>query len=158
MPHTRRLAATGARPPGRRDSRGPPAGAPPKTLYANWRAAAACIDFPTDLFFPPRGGDKRSEDHRASVARSVCALCPVRLACLTVALGAETPADADHHAETALSRPSQLAGIWGGTNERERRALRRQIAAGRPLADVVAEVPAPSAARHPSLRATEACG
>lgn len=96
----------------------------------------ACVDVPTRVFFPKRGGDPRSPAHDASVARLVCSVCPVRKSCLTWAVG---PGN------------SQLSGIWGGTNEIERRALRRQIAAGRPLGQVVAEAPCPSSARHPSL-------
>jgi WhiB family redox-sensing transcriptional regulator len=119
-------------------------GLEPQVYVADWRARAACRDFPTELFFPERGSDRRSDDHRASIARSVCALCPVRLPCLMVALGYQP------RGESQMPRSSQLAGIWGGTNERERRALRRQIAAGRPLAEVVAEAPVPSPERHPS--------
>lgn len=50
-----------------------------------------------------------------------------------------------------------VARLWWpstGTNEIERRGLRRQIAAGRTLVDVVESAPVPSAGRHPSLRAT----
>ena len=119
-------------------------GLEPQVFVADWRKRAACRDYPTELFFPPRGIDKRSEEHRASIARAICALCPVRLPCLALALGGSLPD------EGAMPRPSQLAGIWGGTNEKERRVLRRQIAAGRPLADVVAAAPVPSSARHPS--------
>lgn len=119
-------------------------GLEPQVYVAGWRARAACRDWPTELFFPKRGADKRSDEHLASIARSVCATCPVRPPCLMVALGFES------REESGLPRPSQLAGIWGGTNERERRALRRQIAAGRSVSEVVAEHPAPSNERHPS--------
>lgn len=122
----------------------------PRVFVADWRQRAACRGVNPELFFPKRGADRRSVDHRASIARAVCALCPVRLACLAVALGAE-----DTHG-LPLPRPSQLAGIWGGTNERERRVLRRQIAAGRPMADVVRSAPVPSAARHPAVIEAEA--
>lgn len=125
-------------------------GLAPAIYTSDWRQRAACKDFPTELFFPKRGGDKRSDDHRASIARSVCALCPVRMPCLMVALGGEL------QGEGAMPRPSQLSGIWGGTNERERRVLRAQIAAGRSLAEVVAEAPVPSSARHPSLSSDRA--
>lgn len=96
----------------------------------DWRIIAACNDVPTRLFFPKRGGDPRSPEHDASVARLVCSVCPVRKSCLTEALGAGN---------------SQLPGIWGGTNEIERRALRRQLADGVSLAEVVAGAPVPSA-------------
>lgn len=121
-----------------------PTGLAASIYRADWRADAACRDWPTGMFFPERGSDSRSNEHSASIARAVCALCPVRQPCLMVALGFET------RSESGLPRPSQLAGVWGGTTEKERRALRRQIAAGRPLAEVVSEVPAPSSARHPS--------
>lgn len=120
----------------------------PRVLVAGWRERAACRGVNPELFFPKRGADKRSVDHRASIARAVCALCPVRMPCLAVALGAEID-------DLPLPRPSQLAGIWGGTNEIERRVLRRQIAAGRPLVDVVRSAPVPSAARHPANLACE---
>lgn len=124
-------------------------GLEPQVYVADWRARAACRDYPTELFFPTRGADRRSDEHRASIARSVCALCPVRLPCLMVALGHQP------RGESGLPRASQLAGIWGGTNERERRALRQQIAAGRSIAEVAAGAPRPSSARHPSLSADE---
>lgn len=95
----------------------------------DWRLIAACTEVPTHLFFPRRGGDPRSAAHDASVARLVCSTCPVRKSCLAEALG---PGN------------SQLAGIWGGTNEKERRLLRAQLAAGVPLAEVVAGAPIPS--------------
>ena len=43
--------------------------------------------------------------------RELCARCPVRQECLAVAL-----ADPD------------LQGLWGGTNDQERRQLRRAVA------------------------------
>lgn len=121
-----------------------PTGLVPQVLVPGWRATAACKDWPTDLFFPERGADRRSEDHRATLARAVCALCPVRMPCLAVALGGAP------EGESVMPRTSQLSGIWGGTNEIERRALRRQIAAGRPLVEVVAEAAVPPSSRHPS--------
>lgn len=95
----------------------------------DWAIHGACLDVPTRLFFPKRGGDPRSPAHDASVARLVCSVCPVRKSCLTEALGAGN---------------SQLSGIWGGTNEIERRALRRQLAAGASLTEVVAGAPLPA--------------
>lgn len=127
-----------------------PTGLAASIYRADWRSDAACRDWPTEMFFPERGSDSRSNEHSATVARAVCALCPVRLPCLMVALGFET------RQESGLPRPSQLAGVWGGTTEKERRALRRQIAAGRPLAEVAAGAPVPSPARHPSLSSERA--
>jgi WhiB family redox-sensing transcriptional regulator len=66
-----------------------------------WIALGNCRDVDTALFFPPRGGNFEAP-------KAVCAGCVVRAECLTHAL--DHP---EHH------------GIWGGTSERERRALRR---------------------------------
>jgi WhiB family redox-sensing transcriptional regulator len=65
----------------------------------DWRALAACKGRDQRLWFP------RPKDHFAiSVARSICATCPVRHECLDSALSASYP----------------VAGIWGGTAEYER--------------------------------------
>ncbi len=53
-----------------------------------------------ELWHPPRGNS-------AAAARAVCADCPVRAACL----------------EVAMTTP--VSGIWGGTSETERRGLAR---------------------------------
>jgi WhiB family redox-sensing transcriptional regulator len=73
--------------------------APPVRPSADWRLLAACRGLDTKLFFPERGEDQ-------SAARAVCGGCPVRAECL---------ADGIH----------EKNGVWGGTSERERRALRR---------------------------------
>lgn len=71
-----------------------------------WRLHAACRGLPADPFFEERGGQARD-------AEVVCASCPVRLDCLQEAvLG--PPVLFDH-------------GIWGGTSERHRRVLRREL-------------------------------
>lgn len=80
----------------------------------------ACRDGPVEMFFPGRGGDSKSPSHMASRARLVCGGCPVQGECLTFAL------------ETL-----EREGIWGGTNEKERRPLLRRMQAGEP-ADVIA--------------------
>jgi WhiB family redox-sensing transcriptional regulator len=64
-------------------------------------AFAACRGAPTDLFFIERGGS-------TSPGKALCAACVVCSHCLDYAM-----ADPD------------LAGIWGGTSERERDRLRR---------------------------------
>jgi WhiB family redox-sensing transcriptional regulator len=61
------------------------------------------------LFFPERGAS-------TTEAKAVCAGCPVTEDCLWFALGA-----------TDDRVPVQKFGIWGGTSERERRRLRRQV-------------------------------
>ena len=56
-----------------------------------------------DLFHPARG-------EYTNAPKSACAVCPVRSACLDYAL-----------------TTGQKFGIWGGTSERERRLLRREM-------------------------------
>lgn len=68
-----------------------------------WHEAAACRGINPDLFFPQRGASTRE-------AKEVCRGCVVRGECL----------------EYALTPPTEKFGIWGGTSERERRALRRR--------------------------------
>ena len=58
------------------------------------------------LFFPI--GNTGPALRRISQAKQVCAGCPVRAPCLEWA-----------------PRSGQEAGVWGGTSEDERRALRR---------------------------------
>jgi WhiB family redox-sensing transcriptional regulator len=58
----------------------------------------------SELFFPEKGG-------AVTEARRICAGCEVRPECLA----------------WALAQPEQLAGVWGGTTERERRTLRSEL-------------------------------
>ncbi|MFC7330773.1 WhiB family transcriptional regulator [Marinactinospora rubrisoli] len=73
-----------------------------------WQDDAACRDADTDLFFTPG---------YESVAKEICALCPVRAECL----------------DYAISRPEKY-GTWGGLHEQEladerrRRSKRASIA------------------------------
>jgi WhiB family redox-sensing transcriptional regulator len=69
-----------------------------------WQRRAACRGKGCDLWFAA-GGDA------LDAARSVCEPCPVRRECLSY----------------ALSDPG-LVGIWAGTDERERRRMRRASA------------------------------
>jgi WhiB family transcriptional regulator, redox-sensing transcriptional regulator len=82
----------------------------------SWRAEAACAGIDTALFFP----EEESEhlDRQSADAKSVCADCPVKMACLEFAL-----------------RTNQPDGIWGGMNETERRRerRRRRRSAARPV-------------------------
>jgi|tagenome__1003787_1003787.scaffolds.fasta_scaffold20800234_1 WhiB family transcriptional regulator, redox-sensing transcriptional regulator len=71
----------------------------------NWRLDAACRTSDPDLFFPI--GATGPAIAQIAEARQVCQECPVRTACLNWAL-----------------RHDQGYGIWGGTTEEERRALR----------------------------------
>ena len=69
-----------------------------------WRDRAACAGIDPGIFYPA------SEDESdARAAKSVCAVCEVREACLEHAL---------------LVREKE--GIWGGATERERRRIIRQ--------------------------------
>ena len=67
-----------------------------------WMRRSACRGRSIEEFFPTPGADTEA-------ARAVCAHCPVREECLAFAL-----------ADRAMQ------GIWGGTDEAERRVLRRR--------------------------------
>ncbi|HVF33534.1 MAG TPA: WhiB family transcriptional regulator [Acidimicrobiales bacterium] len=73
------------------------------TRNLDWKADAACRDLDVDLFFP----DSESE---SEPALEVCAVCPVRAACLDFAL-----------------RTGQHDGVWGGLTETERKRVRRRM-------------------------------
>ncbi|MDX2592539.1 MULTISPECIES: WhiB family transcriptional regulator [Streptomyces] len=73
----------------------------------NWRDHAACRQEDPDLFFPI--GTTGPAQVQAQQAKKVCGHCPVREQCLDWALDT-----------------GQSIGIWGGTTETERRALRRR--------------------------------
>ena len=68
-----------------------------------WMAEAKCVDADPELFFPQRG-------ESTAPAKAICQACPVRAACLDYALSI-----------------NERNGIWGGTSERERRQIRRQM-------------------------------
>ena len=67
-----------------------------------WMASAACSRAGTADYFPTKG-------RAPTAARAICRSCPVQAQCLDYAM-----ADED------------LAGVWGGTTERERGAMRAQ--------------------------------
>lgn len=73
----------------------------------DWREQAECLDIDPELFFPigPTGLGLQ----QAHEAKKICRRCPVQQSCL----------------EWALAN-GQQAGIWGGTDEDERRLLRRR--------------------------------
>lgn len=73
------------------------------TRNLEWKADAACRDLDLDLFFPDSEAD-------SAPALAVCAVCPVRQACLDFAL-----------------RTRQNDGVWGGHTETERKRLRRRL-------------------------------
>lgn len=72
-----------------------------------WRSRSLCRDSNPDLFFPVGATGTALEQIEA--AKEICGACPVTRECLEFAL------------ET-----NQEAGVWGGTTEEERRALRKQ--------------------------------
>jgi WhiB family redox-sensing transcriptional regulator len=71
-------------------------------LNAGWRQQARCRGVDPEIFHP-------REDEEADEAKAICALCPVREACL-------------EHALTAREK----YGVWGGLTERERRRVLRR--------------------------------
>ncbi|MET8946383.1 WhiB family transcriptional regulator [Streptomyces sp. NPDC004542] len=78
----------------------------------NWRDHAACRHEDPDLFFPVGTTGPALLQERQ--AKAVCGRCPVRDQCLDWAM------------ETG-----QTLGIWGGTTESERRALKRRASSRR---------------------------
>jgi WhiB family redox-sensing transcriptional regulator len=64
---------------------------------------ALCKEIGIEFFFPEKG-----HEQDAQVAKSICIKCPVIKECLEWGL---------HH---------ESHGIWGGTNERQRRGLRKK--------------------------------
>lgn len=76
--------------------------APVAPVDTAWMDRAACRGCDPNLWFPERGED-------TSLAKAVCASCPVAERCLDYAL--------------ALGEKN---GIWGGVAERQRRRMRRE--------------------------------
>jgi len=68
----------------------------------NWRQRGACQGLDPSIFFP-----ESEED--ANEAKSICADCSVRIACLEHALASR-----------------EKDGVWGGTTDKERRRIIRQ--------------------------------
>lgn len=73
----------------------------------NWRHAAICRDEDPELFFP--AGISKSALAQIAAAKRVCNRCAVTVECLSWAL-----------------TTSQDAGVWGGTDEEERREMLRR--------------------------------
>ncbi|GAA4792226.1 WhiB family transcriptional regulator [Streptomyces ziwulingensis] len=78
----------------------------------NWREHAACREEDPDLFFPI--GTTGPALLQTRQAKAVCGRCPVREQCLEWALDT-----------------GQSLGVWGGTDENERRSLKRRLASRR---------------------------
>ncbi len=73
-----------------------------------WQQAAACRGENSALFYPPSSFERKDRRlERESLAKSICADCMVKPACLEYA-----------------RRTAEPHGIWGGLNEAERRELR----------------------------------
>lgn len=73
----------------------------------DWRARAACRNVDANLFFP--AGSTGSALAQLQAAKAFCRACPVQRDCLEFALAT-----------------NQEDGVWGGTDETERRRLRRE--------------------------------
>ncbi|MFF2236503.1 WhiB family transcriptional regulator [Streptomyces anulatus] len=78
-------------------------------VNTNWRTVAVCRDEDPDLFFPV--GTTGPAVVQAEEARAVCRRCPVMERCLQWAL----ESGQDH-------------GVWGGTDENDRRRIQRRAA------------------------------
>ncbi len=74
-----------------------------------WREHAACIDAPTDWFFPRLPWDTTDR------ALALCMGCEVRVECLMEALAEETGASG-----------REVVGIRGGLSAEERRVVLRK--------------------------------
>ncbi|WP_151485117.1 WhiB family transcriptional regulator [Streptomyces albicerus] len=74
-----------------------------------WRERAACLRVDPDLFFPI--GNSGLTHEQIDEAKAVCGRCPVMAQCLNWAVQA-----------------GHVEGVWGGTTESERRAMRRREA------------------------------
>jgi len=68
-----------------------------------WMDKALCREVDYELFFPNAGGN-------SGKARKVCGRCDVKVQCLNY----------------ALTFPSMI-GIWGGTTEKQRRLMKREV-------------------------------
>src|SRR5260370_17811759 len=75
------------------------------TAGANWREDAACRDADPYLFFPI--GTTGPALRQIQAAKRICRTCPAQTLCLAWAL--------DH---------GVTDGVWGGTTEDQRRAIR----------------------------------
>lgn len=76
----------------------------------DWQERGACRTADRDLFFVPNGerGNSIAKNEREAAAKAVCEFCPVKATCLEEAL------------------KDDLQGVWGGTNDEERRAIKRE--------------------------------
>lgn len=86
-----------------------------------FNGTAACSEVDPELFFPQEtefwDGKITARYKNITEAKKICSECPLKLPCLTYAI------------------ENREQGIWGGTTEDNRSALRRKITmrSGRPL-------------------------
>ena len=83
------------------------------TVRVNWQKVAACRDADPDLFFPV--GTAGPALRQIDEAKRICRACPAQARCLAWALDRGVG-----------------SGVWGGTTEDERRAIRRPAEKNRP--------------------------
>lgn len=74
----------------------------------DWREWAICRGEDPDLFFPVGNDSSGPTLIQVDSAKEVCRRCPVMKQCLDWAV-----------------RADPVEGVWGGTTESERRAMRR---------------------------------
>jgi WhiB family redox-sensing transcriptional regulator len=75
----------------------------------DWRVRGLCLSEDPDLFFPIGGINSGRATLQTDEAKAVCRHCPVTRQCLAWAVDM-----------------GPVEGIWGGTTEGERRAMRRR--------------------------------
>ena len=71
----------------------------------SWRDDALCAQVDTDMFFPGKG-------ENGTDAKAICAMCPVKAACIDSVMRAEGLGGLQHR-----------HGVWGGLNPTERLEL-----------------------------------
>lgn len=107
-----------------------------------WRNRAACRGKDPEIFFP--NGSSPAAQLWISEAKEICATCPVRKACLELALAAE-----------GWAPGSQRDGIFGGLDGEERWSVHRS----RTRARAGVELPKPRGGkRHGGGRKKAPCG
>ena len=74
----------------------------------DWMLEGSCAYSDTELFFPV--GSSMKAMKQTNEAKAICLECPVINECLDYAI-----------------RTNQDSGIWGGTDEEQRKSIRRQF-------------------------------
>jgi WhiB family transcriptional regulator, redox-sensing transcriptional regulator len=107
------------------------------TSSGDWRSLGACQNADPELFFPIVAAGPGLM--QVAKAKAVCACCEVQAECLRFAM-----------------ESAQDHGVWGGTTEEERRALRRaRIRQARHSVAVAEDRPQRQVRRRPA-RASQA--